>query len=211
MEIKNNSTALHRSVRAGARSEWSLLWFLFKMNLNQDDCTDFSNFRLVFNQMKIWHSVITANNSANIFLRKVMEMEPNVAGVPHEHHLVQGVLLVKWQGPLHPIDVATASKPVFWFWPCPKLPLMPMGTPCATESFIQAVKSKYFQNVDLGRSCDNSHLGLCAEALEFHLEYRMSPINPSLKIPLWKEDYCTYAVFASFFPYPFNASGIEFH
>lgn len=82
MEIKNNSTALHRSVRAGARSEWSLLWFLFKMNLNQDDCTDFSNFRLFFNQMKNWHSVIRIHNSANILLRNEVGMEPNVAVVP---------------------------------------------------------------------------------------------------------------------------------
>lgn len=133
MEIKNNSTALHRSVRAGARSEWSLLWFQFKMNLNQDDCTDFSNFNLFFNQMKIQHSVITVNNSANIFLRKEMKMEPNVAEVPYELHLAQGAWLVKWQGPLHPIDAtATASKPVLWFWSCPKFPLMPMGTPSLT-------------------------------------------------------------------------------
>lgn len=82
MEIKNNSTALHRSVRAGARSEWSLLWFLFKMNLNQDDCTDFSNFRLFFNQRKNWHSVIRINNSANILLRNEVGMDPNVAVVP---------------------------------------------------------------------------------------------------------------------------------
>lgn len=65
------------------------------MNLHQDDCTDFSNFGLFFKQMKIWHSVITVNNSANIFLRKEIGMEPNAAAVPCEHHLAQGALLVK--------------------------------------------------------------------------------------------------------------------
>lgn len=65
------------------------------MNLNQDDCTDFSNFKLFLNQMKIWHSVNQINILANIFITNQMGLEPNVAVVPPGHHLLQGVLWVK--------------------------------------------------------------------------------------------------------------------